>query len=487
MNGATRSRTVAVSAAVVVSAALVALCWWAVSLAGPLNYDGAYALLWGSQIADGHRPEFQLPLAPTPKPLLIALATLLDGLGTGHRAETILLALSVGSLGWLAAAAGAVAGRLAGWPAAVLAAAIIVTREPVVSWALRGYSEVLFCALLVTALVLELRQRRAGVVALALLSVAGLLRPEAWLLSIAYLAWCWPDLRSGARVAAVMLASAAPLLWAGFDLLVTGDPSWSLTGTRQTARTLVRPTGIDALVLIAPRRIGEILREPVLAAAAAGIALLVHRRVHGRHALLAAICAVTLAFAALAVAGLPVIARYLLPVAVLLAVVAAAGMVGLLQRRGPLALRIAGVALAAWLALTAPAQLQRVTSTVAVLSTQRQITTELHALADSGRLTGTCPPLSLPNHRPVPSIAWWTTTSPFALRTDTHGPALTGTVLLAKPDARRLYVLDPRDPVKAASQLPAGFAVRSSGRYWTVAQRCHLAPADARPSRDHRR
>lgn len=87
-------------------------------LTGPLNYDGAYALLWGSQIADGHRPEVQLPLAPTPKPLLIAFAMLLDGLGVGHRAETILLVLSVCSLGWLAGAAGAAAWRLAGWPAA---------------------------------------------------------------------------------------------------------------------------------------------------------------------------------------------------------------------------------------------------------------------------------------------------------------------------------------------------------------------------------
>ena len=484
MNGQARARTIVALAA---SGVLLALTLWAVSLAGPTNYDAAYALLWGSQIADGHRPEVQLPLAPTPKPLLIACATLLDGLGVGHRAETILLVLSVCSLGWLAVAAGAVAWRLAGWPAAILAAAIILTREPVISWALRGYSEVLFCALLMTALVLELRRRRAGVAALALLSVAGLLRPEAWLLSIAYLAWCWPALRSGARVVAVMLASAAPLLWAGFDLVVTGDPFWSLTGTRQTAQKLVRPTGIDALVLIAPRRVGEILREPVLAAAAAGTALLVHRRMSGRHELLAAICAVTLAFAALAVAGLPVIARYLLPVAVLLAVVAAAGTVGLLQRRGPLALRITGVALVAWLALTAPAQLQRLTSTAAVLSTQRQITTELHALADTGRLTRTCPPLSLPNHRPVPSIAWWTTTSPFALRTDTHGPAPTGTALLPKPDARRLYVLDPRDPVKAPSEVPAGFAVRSSGRYWTVAQRCRNTPADAKPTRDRRR
>lgn len=46
----------------------------------------------------------------------------------------------------------------------------------------------LFCALLATALALELRRRRAGVGALVALCAAGLLRPEAWLLSVGYLA-----------------------------------------------------------------------------------------------------------------------------------------------------------------------------------------------------------------------------------------------------------------------------------------------------------
>ena len=158
-------------------------------------------------------------------------------------------------------------------------------------------------------------------------------------------------------------------------------------------------------MLIAPRRLGEILREPVLVAAAAGFALTLARRPAGGGALLVALVAVAVAFAGLAAAGLPVIARYLLAIAVLLAILAASGTAALLQRHSPLALRLAGGALAVWLALAAPDQSQRLAATAAVLQTQRAISAELHLLADTGRLTGSCRPLSLPNHRAVPAIA----------------------------------------------------------------------------------
>ncbi len=455
-----------------IGAAAVALGFWMFLGAGPLNYDGAYALLWGSQIADGHRPEVQVALAPTPKPLLIAFGVVLDRLGVGHRSAAVLLLISVGSLGWLAAAAGAVAWQLAGWWAALLSAAIIVTREPVVSWALRGYSEVLFCALLLSVLALELRRCRAGLAGLMLLSIAGLLRPEAWLLSIAYLAWCWPALGSRSRVAGVVLASGSPLLWVTFDVIASGVPWWSLTGTRQSAQALARPTGLQALVLVAPRRIGEILREPVLVAAVAGIAVLVVRRGRNARVMVSAICAVSVGFSLLALTGLPVIARYLLPVASLLAVVAAVGVVRSLDHRGPLALRLAGYVLAGWMAVATPGQIHRLTATSAVLETQRQIVGELHGLADTGRLTWSCRPLSLPNRRAVPSIAWWTRSSPFALRTDAHDPSSNGTVLIASRTARRLYALDRRDSVTSRAGAPQGFTIRSSGRFWAVADRC---------------
>jgi hypothetical protein len=55
-----------------------------------------------------------------------------------------------------------------------------------------------------------------------LLALAGLLRPEAWLLAAVY----------GVLTRRPALALLAPVLWLGFDLLLTGAPLFSLAGTR---------------------------------------------------------------------------------------------------------------------------------------------------------------------------------------------------------------------------------------------------------------
>ena len=60
------------------------------------------------------------------------------------------------------------------------------------------------------------------------------------------------------------------MLWALSDLVITGDPLASLTGTRDTAETLHRVRGLRHVPEIVPRRIGEIVRIPVLIGAAGG-------------------------------------------------------------------------------------------------------------------------------------------------------------------------------------------------------------------------
>ena len=66
------------------------------------------------------------------------------------------------------------------------------------------------------------------------------------------------------------LALSAPLVWLISDLAVTGNPFWSLTNTRHTASTLQRVTGIENVPEYVPRRVGEVLRPPVLLGAAVG-------------------------------------------------------------------------------------------------------------------------------------------------------------------------------------------------------------------------
>lgn len=89
--------------------------------------------------------------------------------------------------------------------------------------------------------------------------------------------------------------------------MVTGDPLWSLTGTRANVEALGRDTGLGALLTTAPRRVGEIVREPVLAGSALGI-LALARRPDRQTAVLAALGLLNLvSFAGLVLAGSPVI------------------------------------------------------------------------------------------------------------------------------------------------------------------------------------
>ena len=125
---------------------------------------------------------------------------------------------------------------------------------------------------------------RAAARCSALLALAGLLRPEAWLFSAVYVCGCCGPACARPRAAPVrgarppgamprrcsLLAASGPLLWALHDLLLTGDPLHSLTGTRDNAALLGRVTGIEHVPTAVPRRLGEILREPVLLAAAGG-------------------------------------------------------------------------------------------------------------------------------------------------------------------------------------------------------------------------
>jgi hypothetical protein len=45
------------------------------------NYDTLYALAWGGQLARGQVPAYDLPIAPTPHPLVEILGAVLEPLG----------------------------------------------------------------------------------------------------------------------------------------------------------------------------------------------------------------------------------------------------------------------------------------------------------------------------------------------------------------------------------------------------------------------
>src|SRR2546421_2463822 len=170
----------------------LALALWLAWGHGFANYDALYSLIWGDELAHGHSPSFDVALAPTPHPLANLVGLVLAPLSP-RAGEAVLVAIafvSLGTVGWLVYA---LAERWVGAAARVLAALLFLTPEPVLSYGTRAYVDVPYLALVLGAL-LAVERRRAP---FALLAVAGLLRPEAWLFSGALLWWRWRTARVG--------------------------------------------------------------------------------------------------------------------------------------------------------------------------------------------------------------------------------------------------------------------------------------------------
>lgn len=447
---------------------LLGLVAWALVSRGLVNYDTLYSLVWGRDLAHGHLPDYDVSLAPTPHPLATLLGAILTPLGAeGAIGATLVLAFVwLGALGWVTYLLGeAWVNKAAG----LLAAAIVLTRRPVLDFGARAYVDVPYLVLVLGALLVETKRPRAGAPVLVLLGVAGLIRPEAWLFSAVYLAYLWHQGTRDPRLFA--LAAAAPIVWAVSDLIVTGDPLHSLTGTRDTAQRLDRITGLDEVPTTVPLRLGEILREPVLFGAAGG-GLLTLAFTRRRVVLGAAAGVVALvAFSILATAGLPILGRYLLAPATILAIFAGAGAFGWaeLPRRHPWRRRWAWFGLATLVALVAfiPSQATRIDNLRNALTIQGRIQDDLH----DTKLP--CLPVTVPNHRPVPLLALWLDTEPKRIQVaQEHEPQAGTYVIPASQRVAKDYILDPRDVDRSIPPPPAGFEPTAQNDSWRAYARC---------------
>jgi len=464
-----------------VAGAVAGLLWLVIGH-GFANYDALYSLVWGQQLSRGETPRYNLPIAPTPHPLGTVVGLILSPLGPGG-AETGLVVigyLALGALGYLVYRLGAEwFGPLVG----LIAGAVILTREPVLSYGIRAYVDIPYLVLVLGAVLVESRRPRAGLPVLVLLAVAGLLRPEAWLFSGAYLVWLgvrrgpgrpreWGEL---ARLAPV--AAAAPVIWGAADLLVTGNPLWSLTKTRHTAETLKRVTGLNNVPITGSRRLGEVLREPVLFGAGVGMVLsLAWQRQRAVLGVAVAVVA-AVAFAVLASAGLPIVTRYVLLPSAILSVFCGAGVFGWRwlasgDRRRRVWLGL-GVVVVAGLAAFIPSQVHRLRHTFDALGQQQRIQDDLVALVTSGAVSERCGPVAVPNHRPVPLLALRLHVDPGRIIDAQVTRASRGTFLEpATPAVASAYILDPHDPHPLTAAVPAGFRLAAANRSWRVFERC---------------
>ena len=492
-------------------AALAALLWLIFPFGFP-NYDTIYMLVWGQELAAGLDPDLGAPLAPTPHPLAELFGLFTDPLGEGAVAATMVVAyLALGAVGYCVYRLGAL------WfdrPIGLLAAAIVLTRAPFLSNGLRAYVDLPYLALVLAALVIETRRPRAGWPVLALLALAGLLRPEAWLFSAAYLAYLAltpkPSLgpkrnaesRNGPKdgatgwgnkgwrlrwrgergrrelIGLAALAAAAPLGWALFDWITAGDPLYSFTGTRDTVETLERETGPLDVVLYGPRRLGEVLQWPGVVGAAGGVVLCL-AFLRPRALLGVAVTALALlAFALLGSAGLAVIPRYTMLAAAILAVFCAAALLGWRLLGGEHRWRGRWAAFAALVAamfvIWGPDQYDLLDTVYSDLDDQSRVEDDLEELVDSGAFEPRCLPISVPNHRAVPRLAFQLGVRPSSVVSSTEQRQPPRGYFLEPADdfAIEHFLLDPNDPARLEVEVPPGFERVAGNDSWLLYARC---------------
>src|SRR3954454_11343662 len=372
------------------------------------NYDSYYSLLWGREVLDLQAPTFEGFRVPTEHPLAIVAGVLLSLLG--EHGDRVFIAMILVS--YVALVAGVYRlGRVAFTPlVGGIAAVLLLSRFDYGFLVARGYVDIPYMALVGWAAAIEARTPRRGVPVLLLLSAAGLLRPEAWVLAALY--WCWLALRATwrQRLLYAALAAVAPVLWAATDYAVTGDALFSLHYTSTSAEELGRQLPLSQLPSAIPQFFANLVKLPVVVAAVIGFAaalVAVPKRVAAPLALLAAGIAT---FVLIGIAGASAIERYLAVAALSLVVFAAFALGGftVLENGG---LR------RTWAAAAALVVIGGAIFTVFHLNLNRfdaELSFRGKAHDDLVRLLNDpkvkaglkCGPLTLPNHKLVPDSRW---------------------------------------------------------------------------------
>jgi hypothetical protein len=326
---------------------------WAVALAcaligaatllvpATLGYDAWAWTVWGRQLA---HLDVDTTAGPSFKPLpVIALAPLsVLGGATPYVWMALMRASAVASL-LLAYRLGA---RLAGPLAGAVAALSLALSADLYRTALLGSAEPVLIALTLGAADRHLAGRRDW--ALVLVALAGLIRPEAWVLLGLYGLWLWrrePRLRPLAAAAVVL----APALWLGLDWIGSGDPLHaSATATSATEGSAANAS-VPAIEVV--RRAADAVILPTLVLAAVGVVFAVRRR--DRAVLSLAVLALgwIAVVALMAEVGFTGTRRYLAAPAAALCVVAGVGLAWLLEAVHERRARLAAAGAIALLAL----------------------------------------------------------------------------------------------------------------------------------------
>jgi hypothetical protein len=407
---AARARELDFDAVAKIAFAVLCACFLVGFLVFPTypNYDSYYSLLWGREVLHLQAPFFEGFRVPTEHPLAIAVGALFSLLG--QVGDRVWVGMTLGTYLWLVWGIYRL-GRLAFTPlVGAIAALLLLTRFDFAFLAARGYIDVPYMALVVWAAVLEASRPRRGWPVFLVLGLAGLLRPEAWILSGLYFLWMSRGATWGERARYAAMTAAAPLIWVAVDGAVTGDPLYSLHYTSSSAEDLGRQRTLSEIPSALPQFFSELVKFPVLLAALLGIVVAVlaapRRAVMPLVLLLSGIGT----FVLIGIAGLSVIERYLIVAALALLVFAAVGVGGFTMLR-PGRLRTVWMCVSALL-LLGGATFQAVRFDPTKLTNELQFRgdahTSLKAVLHEPAVTRAlrCGPLTAPNHKLVPDARW---------------------------------------------------------------------------------
>lgn len=483
-----------------------------------LNYDASYSLVWARDIAHGFTPDYKGFIAPTPHPLQTFASFL--ALPLGDATTTVLAWLVMLCFGGIVYIVFLLGRQLFSTPVGILAAVIILTRPAFGRNAEFAYQDIPFALFVSWALLVELRTPRRGVPVLVLLTLAGLLRPEAWVLAAVYWLWLvagaapeeyrgrlagldwrrWPGatvrlLRSGLtadfrRLAGLaLLGASGGILWAISDAAITGDVLHSLHGTSDLAAQLERPRSPIEAPFRTLKFLGFTLREPLIIGVPIGCLFVV--LLARRGLVLIGVAAAMLVFFLLSTfAGLPLIARYVLTPTVLLAIVYAVGCLGWMDLpEGSKERRLwqrVGLASLALSVLFIPFNANLIGDVRGKITNSRTIQTDLKDVADSSVVRDyydRCGRISTYNHPEVPPLRFYLGGPPGSVsaivsrgsRGDVKNPKhpLAETLLMPIDESveRRFYQGVP--PLVA----PAGYTEVYRSTYWRLvaSPRCRAA------------
>jgi hypothetical protein len=430
------------------------------------NYDSYYQLLWGQELAHGHLPDYHVFRAPTPHPLAELVGLLLSPFGLAADRLMVLLTLVV----WIGLlwAVYRFTKHLLGTLVAAVAVLVMLTRTDLEFYALRGVVDIWFLFLVFAAAAIEVRTPRRGMPVLVLLTLAGLLRPEAWVLAGVYVLWLLPEKGIRGIWPYVLVAASAPLLWVAWDWIVTGKPLYSLTSTRETAGEFQRNRGTVAAIKSIPDYIGA--NEKVVNVAIGGLgaltALYVLRRRAAMPLALMAIGLVT--FLAIAAAGLSVIPRYLAVPSILFNLGVALALTAWLIVPEPkrvhrllVGLFVLTLLVGAWRAIPYSKDFRKLHGQEIFV---RQQHTTLKAIVDNPKVAPllanpACRPITTPTHSAIPILRFETGIAKKAFqpsiaqaRPPDHGLLLIGATFNFEPSAAR---------------STTGVSERSSRQWWS--------------------